>query len=213
MSAVETVDCATMSAPVDGTPQRLQKQIEFILEIDRLKNVLRRTKLTDGSRRENSAEHSWHLALMGLVLAEWSDDGVDVHKVLEMLLIHDVVEIDAGDTFIYDEGANVGKAERERIAAKRLFGLLPADQADKLIELWEEFEARQSPEARLAAAVDRMQPLLSNLMTGGYSWKKYGVEHAQVVDRTRSIEDASTQLWQYMRSQLEEAVRDGRLDP
>ena len=205
------IDCRSMSDRDHTASRRLEKQVEFILEIDRLKTVIRRTALTDQSRRENSAEHSWHLAVMALLLHEHSDDEVKLGKVVKMLLVHDLVEIDAGDTFCYDEEANVGRAERERIAAARLFSLLPSDQGSELEELWEEFEARESPEARFAAALDRMQPLLSNLATEGYSWKKYDVGHRQVLERTRSIEEGSKGLWEYMRRRLDEAVEDGIL--
>lgn len=193
--------------------RRLEKQVEFILEIDRLKTVIRRTALTDQSRRENSAEHSWHLAVMALLLHEYANDDVDIEKVLKMLLVHDLVEIDAGDTFCYDVEANIGRADRERVAAARLFGLLPSEQGDQFRELWEEFEARDSPEARFAAALDRMQPLLSNLATDGYSWQKYDVAHPEVLKRTRSIEEGSRELWEYMRSRLEVAVEEGILAP
>jgi putative hydrolase of HD superfamily len=202
-----------MSEKENSPPQRLEKQIEFILEIDRLKTVLRRTALTDGSRRENSAEHSWHLAIMALLLGEYADEEVDIQKVVRMVLVHDLVEIDAGDTFCYDAEANVGREKRERIAAERLFSLLPGEQGRAFTQLWEEFESRATPEARFAAALDRMQPLLSNLETGGYSWQKYGVVHAQVIERTRSISDASHKLWDYMRSRLDRAVEDGLLAP
>jgi putative hydrolase of HD superfamily len=193
--------------------RRLEKQVEFILEIDRLKTVIRRTALTDQSRRENSAEHSWHLAVMALLLHEYANDDVDVEKVLKMLLVHDLVEIDAGDTFCYDVEANVGRAGREREAAARLFGLLPNEQGSHFRALWEEFEARESPEARFAAALDRMQPLLSNLATEGYSWQKYDVAHPEVLERTRSIEEGSRELWEYMRSRLDQAVEEGILAP
>ena len=202
-----------MSDRIDSAHGRLEKQIEFILEIDRLKTVLRRTSLTDGSRRENSAEHSWHLAVMALLLSEYADEDVDIQKVVKMVLVHDLVEIDAGDTFCYDAEASVGREERERVAAARLFSLLPGEQGRELTRLWEEFESRATPESRFAAALDRMQPLLSNLATGGYSWQKYGVVYRQVIERTRSISDASKELWGYMRSRLDKAVEDGLLAP
>lgn len=190
---------------------RLARQIEFILEIDRLKTVLRRTLLTDGSRHENSAEHSWHLALMALMLAEHSATQLDLARVVKLVLIHDLVEIDAGDTFCYDAEANIGKEERERAAARRIFGLLPEDQAAELHELWEEFELRETPESRFANALDRMSPLLANLATDGHSWQEHGVVRSQVIERTSIIADGSGELWDYMKERLDRAVEDGIL--
>ena len=201
-----TIDCYD-----PAVSSRLAQQIEFILEIDRLKTVLRRTLLTDGSRNENSAEHSWHLALMALTLAEHSARPLDVTRVVKLVLIHDLVEIDAGDTFCYDAEANVGKEERERAAAERLFGLLPGDQAAQLHELWEEFERRDTPEARFANALDRMSPLLANLATDGHSWQQHGVVRSQVIERTSIIADGSSELWDYMKARLDRAVEDGIL--
>ncbi|MDH3255316.1 MAG: HD domain-containing protein [Acidobacteriota bacterium] len=193
--------------------ERLARQVEFIVEIDRLKTVLRRTLLTDRSRNENSAEHSWHLAVMALLLHEYAEEPVNLRRVLKIVLVHDLVEIDAGDTFCYDEDANRGREERERLAARRLFSVLPADQAAEMHGLWEEFEARETADARFAAALDRMQPLLSNLATGGHSWRKHGVALEQVLARTAPIGDASADLWEYMRERLAEAVDNGILDP
>jgi putative hydrolase of HD superfamily len=195
------------------TDRRLEEQIRFIVEIDRLKRVTRQTLLTDRSRNENSAEHSWHLAVMALLLREYVSDDLDLVKVLKMVLVHDLVEIDAGDTFCYDEAANKDREDRERRAAARIFGLLPADQGEELRLVWEEFECRRTAEAKFAAALDRMQPLLSNLETGGHSWRRHGVGHSQVLRRTASIGDASRRLWNYMRGRLAEAVDEGLLDP
>jgi putative hydrolase of HD superfamily len=195
--------------PVES--ERLAQQIAFILELDRLKTVLRQTLLTDGSRRENSAEHSWHLALMAIVLAEHADTPLDVGRVVAMLLIHDVVEIDAGDTFCYDAAGVLDQEERERLAADRLFGLLPSDQAAAMRGLWDEFEARQTPEARFAAAMDRMQPLLHNLQTGGGTWQIHGIALDQVLARTCPIGAGSTRLWAYAQDLLAQAVSSGML--
>ncbi len=191
--------------------QRLARQIQFILEIDRLKTIVRRTRIADGSRNENSAEHSWHLAMMATVLAEHSAQPLDVTRVLRLVLTHDLVEIDAGDTFCYDAEANVDKEHRERAAADRIFGLLPEDQARELHELWREFEERETPEARFANALDRMQPLLANLATEGHSWEKYGVVRSQVIERCSTIGDGSPELWDYMLERLDQAVADGIL--
>jgi putative hydrolase of HD superfamily len=152
------------------TISRLTQQIQFIIEIDQLKQVLRQTLLNDGSRRENSAEHSWHLAMMVIVLAEYAPQGVTLLSAIKMVLLHDLVEIDAGDTFCYDVQGNESKAQREAQAALRLFGLLPADQASELRSLWEEFEAQQTPTAKFAAALDRIQPLLHNQQNRGGTW-------------------------------------------
>ena len=174
---------------------RLRRQLEFLVEADRLKAVLRRTTLCDGSRPENSAEHSWHLALMASVLAEHAGPGVDGGRVLRMLLVHDLVEIDAGDTFAYDSAANVGREERERRAAERIFGLLPPEQGAGLRALWDEFERQETPEARVAVALDRLQPLLANHHAGGGSWRAHGVTRAQVMRRMAPIEAALPAIW------------------
>ena len=191
--------------------ERLERQLRFIAEIDRLKRVLRRTLLTDGSRRENSAEHSWHIALMAPLLAEYASADVDVGRVVRMLLVHDVVEIDAGDTFAYDATGNADRAEREGRAADRLFGLLPPDQAVELRALWEEFEAVATPDARFAHAVDRLQPLLQNLSTEGGTWRTHGVTRDQVVGRMRAIEDAAPGLWSFVIRSIDEFWVHGRV--
>ena len=189
---------------------RLDRQIEFLCEIDALKRVERQTTLLDRSRRENSAEHSWHLALYVLVLAEYGG-GVDVAKVLTMVVVHDIVEVDAGDTFVYDEEAKKDKERRERQAAERLFGLLPADQAASLRAVWEEFEARATPEARFAQAIDRLQPLLHNHRTGGSTWRRHGITADQVYAINRHMDDAAPRLWALARALIEESVTRGDL--
>lgn len=187
---------ATAAEGADGgIAARLTRQLDFLVEADRLKGVLRRTPLCDGSRLENSAEHSWHLALAALVLAEHADPAVDVVRAVRMLLVHDLVEIDAGDTFAYDDAANEGRAERERVAAARIFGLLPAEQGSELGALWEEFEAGESADAGFAAAVDRLQPLLANDRSGGGSWRTHAVARDQVLRRMAPIEGALPALW------------------
>ena len=195
------------------TSDRLRDQVGFILEIDKLKGVVRRTYLVDGSRRENSAEHSWHVAVMAAVLAEHADEPVDAARVVRMLLVHDVVEVDAGDTFVYDTAAAESKAERERAAARRIFGLLPHDQGAELRALWEEFEAARTPDARFAAALDRMMPVLHNLHTGGRAWRENGVTADMVLARNRRIEEGSRALWEYLRAEIEGAVARGDLAP
>ena len=196
-------------APLLGEGERISRQLRFVLEIDALKRVLRQTLLTDGSRRENSAEHSWHLALMAVLLAEHAPEGVRVERVVKMALIHDVVEIDAGDAFCYDADAMDGKEARERRAAERIFGLLPADQAAELKALWEEFEVGESPDARFANALDRLQPLLHNFETDGGSWRAHGITHARVLERMRPIERGAPALWALVVRILEAARERG----
>jgi putative hydrolase of HD superfamily len=192
---------------------RLQQQVEFILEIDRLKTVYRRTYLTDKSRHENSAEHSWHIAVMALVLAEYSNEpDPDLFRVVAMLLLHDLVEIDAGDTFAYDREAQENKREREQAAAERLFALLPADQAEWFRSIWEEFEERRTPEAKFAAALDRLQPLLHNLHTRGKSWQEHGVKKDQVIGLNRHMAEGAPDLWAYAAEWIERAVSKGDLE-
>jgi len=174
---------------------RLLRQIAFLIEADKLKNIIRRTSLVDSSRQENSAEHSWHLALAVLLLGEHVPFEFDLLRALEMLTVHDLVEIDAGDTFAYDPAGQVTKAERERIAAERIFGLLPADQASRLRELWEEFEVQQTPTARVANAVDRLQPLLQNAYSDGGSWRFHHVTRGQVLYRMAPIESTLPDVW------------------
>lgn len=194
-----------------STPDRLARQLAFVLEVDRLKSVLRRTSLLDRSRRENSAEHSWHIALMAVVLAEHAAEPVDVARVVKMLLVHDVVEIDAGDTYVYDTVGSADKAEREERAAERLFGLLPDDQAAEVRELWDEFERRDTPEARFAAAIDRLQPILHNFATEGEAWRRHGVTVDRVEATNRHMGEGAPALWEHVRRLLHEAVEKGYL--
>lgn len=182
------------SAPAPDTAS-LERQLAFLVEVDRLKSVLRRTSLCDSSRRENSAEHSWHLALMAMVLGRHAADGVDLARVVRMVIVHDLVEIDAGDTFAYDVAGNEDRASREQRAATRIFGLLPPDQDAEFRALWEEFEAQATPESRVATALDRLQPLLNNDASGGGSWREHGVSRAQVLRRMDPIRDALPALW------------------
>jgi putative hydrolase of HD superfamily len=174
--------------------------------------VIRRTSLIDRSRLENTAEHSWHLATMAVVLFEHAPDGADLARVVEMLLVHDIVEIDAGDTFAFDGAANLGKLERERAAATRLFGLLPDDVAHRLRALWEDFEAGESPDARFANALDRMQALVQNDAGGdGGSWRQHGVTATQVLARMAPIESAAPSLWPVVLDAVARAVTAGHV--
>jgi putative hydrolases of HD superfamily len=192
---------------------RLRQQLSFVIEADRLKAVLRRSPLAAADRRENDAEHSWHLALMATILAEYADQPVDVGRVMQLVIVHDLVEIYAGDTFLYDDALAASQQERESAAAGRLFGLLPRDQAARLRALWEEFEARQTAEARFAKAMDRLQPMLLNWMARGGTWRTPGVTAADVRARTRMIGDGSAQLWDAAQALIDESERQGWARP
>ena len=190
---------------------RLKKQIAFLIEVDKVKNIFRQTYLADGKRKENDAEHSWHLALAAVLLEEHMAEDVDLGRVMTMVLIHDLVEIDAGDTYAYDEEANRTKEEREKKAAERIFGLLPEDQGEKLRQLWEEFEAYETPEARFAHTMDNFQPLLLNDYNEGKDWTGHQVRISQVLKRNEYTENGSSQIWEYMKELLEKNVAQGRL--
>ena len=193
---------------------RLAQQIQFIVEIDKLKRVLRQTLLMDGTRQENSAEHSWHLAMMAIVLAEYAPSpAIDVLHVIKMLLVHDLVEIDAGDTFCYDVQGNQNKAVREAQAAVRLFGLLPKEQGAELLALWEEFEAQETAAAKFAAALDRLQPLLHNQQTRGGTWRIHGITRNQVQRRVGCVEEGAPSLWPFVQQIIEDCVVAGYLKP
>ena len=187
--------------------------IDFISYIDQLKSVIRRNGLHDGSRAENTAEHSWHAALSAQVLAPFANEPVDVDKVSRMLLIHDLVEIEAGDTFIYDEESAALQEIAELKAAEEVFGRLPAEQGQTMKALWEEFEARKTPEAKFAKAIDRFMPLFSNAKNTGYSWMPHKISRQQVVDRCRIIQEGSEKLWELTEKLLDDGVQNGTLNP
>jgi len=191
--------------------ERLKKQIQFILEVDKIKNIFRRSKIHDGSRRENDAEHSWHLALMAFLLSEYSKENIDLLKVMRMCIIHDIVEIDAGDTFCYDAKGNLDKLEREQKAADRIFRLLPEDQGAELRKLWEEFDAMETPEAKYAAALDRLQPVLLNYLNKGGTWQEHDIKKEQVIKRIGQIEEGAPELWEFVSQLIEDAVAKGYL--
>jgi len=193
--------------------RRLMEQLAFILEVEKLKTVLRRTPLLDRSRVENDAEHTWQLALMAMVLSEHSREKVELLRVLKMLLIHDIVEIDAGDTFAYDTVLAASQAERELKAAERIFALLPDDQAKEFRALWDEFEAKATAESRFANAIDRMQPLLHNFFTEGGTWGSAGVTAASVERRMLPIGVASDTLGELSARLIALAVEQGILAP
>lgn len=174
-----------------------EKQISFIKEIDKLKYIQRKTSLFNSTRNENDAEHSWHLAMMALVMSEQSNEKVDLLKVIKMLLIHDIVEIDAGDTFLFDTKKDHNNTEEELKAAKRIFGLLPEYQAKELITIWEEFEAAETAEAKFAKAMDRLAPMMQNDSNDGGTWKEFNVPYQTVIEKKEKIKEGSEAAWGY----------------
>ncbi len=193
------------------TPEKLLRQIDFIKEIDKLKYIQRKTKLFNSDRYENDAEHSWHLALMAMILFEHADESVDILKVIKMVLIHDIVEIDAGDTFIYDTQKAHSNTEEERLAANRIFGLLPGSQAEELIAIWEEFEAGETQDAKFARAMDRFEPLLQNSSNNGGTWNEPGVNYDKVYAKKSVIKAGSNVLWEYAEGLIDDGVKKGIL--
>ena len=197
-----------------GADESLERQIGFVLEADRLKAVDRQSRITDGSRHENSAEHSWHLAVMALALAGHAPPGTDLARVMAMLVVHDMVEIDAGDLFVYaDSAAQARQEEAERAAADRIFAILPGPQTAAVRALWDEFEERRTAEARFARALDRLQPMLLNMQTGGGTWVAHGITADRVLANVALIEDGSASLGRYARAMIATAVAQGFLRP
>lgn len=191
--------------------ERLKKQIEFMLEIDKMKNLYRQSYVLGENRKENDAEHSWHIAVMAFMLAEYSNSPIDVLRTIKMTLIHDIVEIDAGDTYLYDTEKNKSKAAREEKAAERIFGILPDDQKEEFYGLWREFEDRLTPEAQFAAVLDRLQPLVLNYAKGGLSWKEHGIFKEQVSERNSHCSNGSVQLAELIESIINDAAEKGYL--
>ena len=177
---------------------RLNQQFSFCLEADKEKFIGRQTYLSDGIRKENDAEHAWHMAVMALVLGEYSNDKIDLLKTISMILIHDIVEIDAGDTYAYDEQRKKSQKSREIAAADRIFALLPEDQQKKFRLLWEEFEAAETPEAKFARAMDNVQPIMLNNATKGKSWEERNVHLSQILKRNQITPEGSKTLWNYI---------------
>lgn len=193
---------------------RLEKQFDFCLEIDKEKFIGRQTYLSDGKRKENDAEHAWHMAIMTVLLSEYANEKIDVLKTVTMLLLHDIVEIDAGDTYTYDEEAKKTQRERELRAADRIFNLLPEDQAAKFRGLWDEFEAGETPEARFAHTMDNIQPTMLNAATGGIGWSERGIRLSQVLERNRNTGKGSETLWDYsFKNFIRPNVEKGNLIP
>lgn len=190
---------------------RLKRQMDFILEIDKLKRISRQTYLSDASRKEDDAEHSWHLALMAVLLSEHSNREIDVFKAVTMVLIHDIVEIDAGDTYAYDAVGNTTKREREVAAADRIFNILPADQAEYFRSLWEEFEEGQSAEAQFALTLDKTQPVMLNSASGGRSWREHEVCRSQIMKRNENTHKGSEALWGYVSEIINDNIHKGNI--
>lgn len=192
--------------------KRFEKQLDFILEADKEKNILRQTHLSGHGRQENDAEHAWHMSMMIYLLKEYSNEEIDVAKAMMMALIHDIVEIDAGDTYAYDAEGLKTQKEREKKASERIFGLLPADQRDELKRLFEEFEAYETPEARFVRAIDNFQPLLLNNSNGGSDWSEHGVTRSQVMQRQSKTESGSKEIWEYTEKIIEKNVDKGSIE-
>ena len=177
---------------------RFQKQLDFIREIDKEKQIFRQTYIADATRKENDAEHAWHMAIMAFLFSEYANEEIDVLRTIRMILIHDVVEIDAGDTYAYDDAGIATQAERELKAANRIFNLLPEDQAKQMLDLWLEFEAGQSAEARFAKVMDNIQPIMLNAATDGRAWKEHEVKLSKIIKRNKKTPENSPALWEYM---------------
>ncbi|HOP10851.1 MAG TPA: HD domain-containing protein [Oscillospiraceae bacterium] len=192
--------------------ERFEKQLQFLIEIDKMKSVFRQTILIDRSRREDDASHSWHFAVMAMLLFEHcKDQSVDINRVIKMALVHDLIEIYAGDTFAYDAAGNADKLQREQKSADKLFALLPKDQGEEIRALWGEFDAEQTPDAKYACAIDRLQPFINNIMTEGHTWKRHGVTTAQVYQRMEPIRTAMPDIWAFVTSSVGDFVKTGYL--
>lgn len=189
--------------------ERLLKDIEFIVELDKMKSIFRRTSIIGQDRLEDDAQHSWHISIMAMILSEYSNEKIDVLKVIKMLLSHDLVEIHAGDTFCYDEEGNKSKRDREVAAADKLFSMLDHDKADELRALWDEFEEEKTPEAVFAASMDRLQPMLNNYKNDGGTWKKHDVSKTDIYERISPVKKSSDELWCYVSYMIEDAFQKG----
>lgn len=195
----------------DNITQRLRQQLEFIIEIDKVKSIIRKSRTFHNKRYENDAEHGWQISMMALVLVEYANEKIDIGKVIKMTLIHDLVEIDAGDTFLYSAQRN-DAAVNERECAKRIFGMLLEDQCNEFMALWEEFEAKETAEAKFAGVLDRLEPLMQNYHDEGHTWKKYAIPSEKVLTLNSKMEQGSAVIWEYAKSMIEDAVRRGFLE-
>lgn len=191
--------------------ERLKKQIEFITEIDKLKNIYRQTYVLGEDRKENDSEHSWHIAILAFLLAEYSNEPIDVLKTIKLVLIHDIVEIDAGDTYYYDDEGYKTKEIREEKASQRIFGLLPDDQRNEMYELWREFEDRKTPESKFANVIDHVQPIILNYSKQGIAWQEHNISKNQVLERNIYMKDDSEDLWNYINEVINDATKKGWL--
>jgi len=189
--------------------KKLLKDIEFIVEIDKMKSILRQTSIINEDKREDDAQHSWHISVMAMILSEYSNEKINVYKVIKMLLIHDLIEIYAGDTFCYDEVGNLDKKERELVAAEKIYGMLEEEKGAELRNLWEEFEEMKTPEALFAVSMDRLQPMLNNYKKGGGTWSKFDVSKTQIYKRIEPVKNSSNELWKYVEYMIEDAYENG----
>lgn len=198
---------------VPGTSETINSLLSFTAEIDKMTHIERRTLLVDGSRRENDAEHSWHIAAMAILFRDFAPEGTDIDRAVKMCIVHDLVEIYAGDTFAYDQNGNKTKEEREKESAKKLFAQLPEKIGEEINALWVEFDKMQTPTAKYASCMDRVQPILHNVLTRGHSWKEHGVKKEQVLSRVEVVKETIPKLWDWISKNLDEAVREGFLKP
>lgn len=197
-----------MTKEINDLTQRLQKQIDFIIEIDKVKSIIRKSRNFHNKNYENDAEHSWHISMMAFVLAEYANEKVDIKKVIKMVLIHDIVEIDAGDTLPYLVNQN-DIAKEERKCAERIFGLLPEDQCTEFLALWDEFEAKETPEAKFAKAMDRLEPILQNYYDNGHTWNKHSISAEKVLKLNKQMETGSKTIWDFAESLIGDMVQKG----
>lgn len=189
--------------------ERILKDMDFIVELDRMKTIIRQTSLIGKDQREDDAQHSWHISVMTMVLSNYADEDIDSNRVIKMLLIHDLVEIYAGDTFCYDEKGNEDKRARELLAADRIFGMLTDEKALEFRNLWDEFEEMETPEAIFASSMDRLQPMLNNYYNGGGTWKKFGVAKSDIYKRISPVKKSSQKLWEFVEFMIEDAYKKG----
>lgn len=191
--------------------ERLKKDMDFIIELDKMKSIIRATNLIGKEEREDDAQHSWHISVMAMILSEYADEDIDTYKVIKMLLIHDLVELFAGDTFCYDVEANKDKEERELAAADKIYGMLDKDKGEELRGLWDEFEEMETPEALFAASMDRLQPVLNNYYNNGGTWRKFKVSKSDIYKRVGPIKDSSKKLWDFTKDLIEDAYEKGKI--